>query len=135
MTEASFTAHRIDVTFDLRDDTPAGKDPDARSPTLRAYHQWLWSKPLPSGIVFELRTNKPRVYLHHTSRLGEFFLASDSVIPSFRKERALSGVRERVLLHDRDGFVRLTYTIGGMMVFPGNKIGSAMTIKLKVVPP
>jgi uncharacterized protein DUF6994 len=34
----------IDVTFDFRSDTPRGRDPDARSPTLRSYHQLLWSK-------------------------------------------------------------------------------------------
>ena len=127
MTEA-FAAHRIDVTFDFRDDTPAGQDPDARSPTLRTYHQWLWGKPLPSGIVFELSVSKPRVYLHHTSRLGEFFLSSDSVIPSFRKEPALAPVREQVLQSDRDDFLRLTYTIGGMMVFPANQVAGKMTI-------
>jgi hypothetical protein len=128
VTEASFVPPRIDVTFDFRDDTPAGQDPDARSPTLRKYHQWLWSKPLPSGVVFELRMNKPRVYLHHTSGLGEFLLASDSVIPSFRKERALSEMREQVTQRDRDSFVRLTYTIGGMMLFPGNQVAGKMTI-------
>ena len=35
----------IDIAFDFRSDTPAGKDPDAVSPTLRRYHQHLWSKP------------------------------------------------------------------------------------------
>src|SRR5215510_7039385 len=128
MTEVSFDPPRIDVTFDFREDKPRGKDPDARSPTLRKYHQWLWSKPLPSGVVFELGVNKPRVYLHHTSGLGEFFLSSDSVIPSFRKERALSDLRKRVLRRDRDGFLRLTYTIGGMMVFPANQVAGKMTI-------
>src|SRR5262245_54678095 len=128
MIEASFAAPRIDVTLDFRDDTPEGKDPDAYSPKLREYHRRLWSKPLPSGVVFELSVNTPRVYLHHTSVLGEFFLSSDSVIPSFRKQRALSRVREQVLQRDRDNFVRLTYTIGGMMVFPANQVAGKMTI-------
>ena len=44
----------IDITFDFRSDTPRGKDPDSRSPPLRSYHKLLWSKPLPSGVVFEL---------------------------------------------------------------------------------
>src|SRR5215213_7730828 len=43
----------IDITFDFRSDTPPGRDPDALSPTLRTYHQLLWSKPLPSGAPFE----------------------------------------------------------------------------------
>jgi hypothetical protein len=70
----------IDITFDFRSDTPPGEDPDARSPTLRRYHQLLWSKPLPSGARFELDIITPHAYLHHRSELGEFVLASDSVI-------------------------------------------------------
>ena len=128
MAEASVAAPRIDVTFDFRDDTPPGKDPDALSPTLRRYHQWLWSKPLPSGFRFELSTSKPGVYLHHVSELGEFFLSSDSVIPSFRKERRLSHVRDQIATHDREAFLRLTYTIGGMMLFPANQVDRKMTI-------
>jgi hypothetical protein len=119
---------RIDVAFDVRDDTPRGKDPDAHSPTLRKYHRWLWNKPLPSGVLFELGVNTPRVYLHHKSRLGEFFLSSDSVIPSFTKQRALSRVLEQIPLGDRDRFSRLTYTIGGMIVFPANQVAGKMTI-------
>ena len=45
---------QIDITFDFRTDTPPGKDPDARSPTLRRYHKLLWSKPLPNGMMFDL---------------------------------------------------------------------------------
>ena len=55
----------IDITFDFRSDTPPGKDPDALSPTLRRYHKLLWSKPLPSGVVFELDDTTLHVYLHH----------------------------------------------------------------------
>ena len=73
----------IDVTFDFRSDTPPGKDPDTFSPTLRRYHQLLWSKPLPSGALFELDVTGPPYYLHHRSELGEFWLSSDAVVPSF----------------------------------------------------
>jgi hypothetical protein len=59
----------IDITFDFRSDTPPGKDPDARSPTLRRYHQLLWSKPLPSDAPFELDVATPGVYLHPRSEL------------------------------------------------------------------
>lgn len=55
---------QIDVTFDFRDDTPAGKDPDLLSPTLREYHQILWSKQLSSGHTFTL-TKSESVYLLH----------------------------------------------------------------------
>ena len=76
--------NRIDVTFDFRSDTPPGKDPDTRSKTLRRYHKFLWSKPLPNGKFFELDDTKPRSYLHHQSAVGEFWLNSDAVIPTFR---------------------------------------------------
>src|SRR5215218_5024073 len=69
----------IDVTFDFRDDS-AGGDPDTDSPTLRRYHQLLWSKPLPNGVHFVLDATTPYAYLHQRSALGESYLASDSVI-------------------------------------------------------
>jgi hypothetical protein len=74
----------IDTTFDFRSDTPPGLDPDTYSPTLRRYHQLLWNKPLPGGVPFVLDITTPR-YLHHLSELGEFWLSSDTVIPSFSR--------------------------------------------------
>lgn len=117
----------IDITFDFRSDTPPGRDPDALSPTLRKYHKLLWSKPLPSGVMFELVDTTPGVYLHHHSRWGEFWLASDSVIPTFRYEPRLSHVFEQIP-EELGTFLSLGYTIGGMMVFPGNRVGGQMTI-------
>src|SRR6478752_3039839 len=72
----------IDVTFDFRTDATTD-DPDQSSPTLRRYHQLLWSRPLPSGHRFDLDTTTPWSYLHHKSGLGEYFLSSDSIIPTF----------------------------------------------------
>jgi hypothetical protein len=117
----------IDVTFDFRSDTPQGKDPDVRSPTLRRYHRLLWSKPLPNGVAFALADTTPGVYLHHKSQLGDFALASDSVIPTFRKEGRLAPILAE-LPDELTAFVRLSYTMGGMMLFPGNRIDGKMTI-------
>ena len=55
-------------------------------------------------------------------------MSSDSVIPSFRKERTLASIFEQIPASERDEFLRLTYTMGGMMVFPGNKVAGKMTI-------
>jgi hypothetical protein len=118
----------IDVTFDCRQDTPPGKDPDARSPTLRRYHRVLWSKSLPGGAAFALDDSLPSAYLHHQSSLGEFVLSSDTVIPTFRNVRTLTSVFGETTIPERDAFLRLTYTIGGMMVFPANKVMGKMTI-------
>src|SRR5215813_416227 len=101
----------VDIEFDFRSDTPPGKDPDALSPTLRKYHRQLWSKRLPTGKVFELVTTTPRVYLHHKSQVGEFFLSSDSVIPTFTRQPRIAHVIAQVAQEERDAFQRLSHTI------------------------
>ena len=117
----------IDITFDFRSDTREGKDPDALSPMLRRYHKRLWSKPLPSGVVFELVDTTPGVYLHHRSQLGEFWLASDAVIPTFRKQARIAHIFEQIP-EELATFRKIGYTIGGMMLFPGHRVGRQMTI-------
>lgn len=117
----------IDITFDFRADA-GGKDPDKYSPTLRRYHKLLWSKPLPSGQLFLLDDTTPRVYLHHRSGLGEFFLSSDSVIPTFTRWNSLRSITGQFPEADNEAFRTIGHTIGGMMVFPGNRIDGKMTI-------
>ena len=80
----------IDTTFDSRTDA-AGKDPDTYSATLCRYHQLLWSKPLPSGLLFELvPTSHPPHYFSHSSEAGNVFLVS---LASLRR---LSSIRSPV---------------------------------------
>jgi hypothetical protein len=122
------TSSQIDITFDFRSDTPLGKDPDALSPTLRSYHKLLWSKPLPNGVVFKLVDTTAQVYLHHYSEMGEFFLSSDTVVPSFTREYKIAHIIKQILAYELDEFNTIGYTIGGMMTFPGNRIGRKMTI-------
>lgn len=97
----------IDTTFDFRSETPPGKDADSHSPTLRRYHQLLWSKPLPSGQVFTL-TPDPRAYLVHRSSLGTFALSSDAITTN------LLGRASRVIrkIPDRRRPRYLGYTMG-----------------------
>jgi glyoxylase I family protein len=120
----------IDVTFDFRSDTPKGSDPDAASPTLRRYHRQLWSKPLPlqNGALFDLDASNPRRYLHHKSELGEFFLSSDAIIRTFRRHLGAATIMAQIPEAEQEAFSRQGYTIGGMMVFPGNRINSKQTI-------
>ena len=119
---------QIDTTFDFRSDTPPGKDPDALSPTLRRYHKLLWSKPLPGGGVFKLVDITPKGYLHHQSEMGEFFLSSDAVIPFFTRETRIAHIIKQIPAEELETFNTIGYTIGGMMVFPGNRVGGKMTI-------
>lgn len=115
----------IDVTFDFRRDTPDGKDPDTYSKTLRCYHKLLWSKRLPCGTFFELDDTIPGHYLYHRSPAGEFSLSSDAVIPTFKWHK-----RIQALIPDEElqAFNAVGYTIGGMMVFPANRIDGKWTI-------
>jgi Family of unknown function (DUF6994) len=117
----------IDTTFDFRSDTPPGLDPDTYSPTLRRYHQLLWSKPLPGGVPFVLDITAPR-YLHHLSELGEFWLSSDTVIPSFSRWLRMAHVIDQIPDVEREEFNRIGYTIGGMMIFPANQVDRKPTI-------
>jgi len=117
----------IDTSFDVRTDA-FGKDPDAYSSTLRQYHKFLWSKPLPSGRLFHLDDTVRGVYLHHRSELGEFFLCSDSVIPTFTRWGFAAAYPELVTKEENEAFMGIAYTIGGMMVFPGNAIDRKWTI-------
>lgn len=111
----------IDVTFNVETDAGGG-DPDRASPTLRRYHQLLWSKPLPYGTEFSLDTTTPHSYLHHASALGEFFLSSDSIVHSYRGAyvNRLGAVMEQVppenvaQVHDEGS------TIGGYLLFPSD---------------
>lgn len=111
----------IDVTFNVELDS-AGGDPDRTSPTLRRYHQVLWSKPLPDGTEFRLDMTTPHSYLHHASSRGEFFLASDSIVHSYRGAytNRIGALLKQVpsehvaQVHDEGS------TVGGYTLFPGD---------------
>jgi hypothetical protein len=120
--------NKIDTAFDFRSDIPAGKDPDTHSPTLRMYHKLLWSKPLPLGILFELTDAKPHPYLYHKSAIGEFWLSSDAVIPTFTRETKIKHIIDEIPENEIDFFQAISYTIGGMIIFPAHRIGRKMTI-------
>ena len=117
----------IDTSFDFRTDA-SGKDPDIYSPTLRQYHKRLWSKALPGGRLFDLDDTIRGAYLYHRSELGEFFLCSDSVIPTFTRWASLKHVTGVFSEDENEAFRTIGYTIGGMMVFPGNRIAGKQTI-------
>jgi len=119
----------IDTTFDFRSDA-GGHDPDSHSPTLRRYHQQLWSKPLPNGHRFDLDTTTQWGYLHHNSDVGEFFLSSDSVIATFSYWQSTADLMRQIPPADVENFEAIGYTIGGMMVFPSNKVDGQWTINM-----
>lgn len=118
----------IDVCFYFPSDAGGG-DPDRTSPTLRRYHKLLWSKPLPDGRDLSFDDTTRHAYLHHKSdEVGEVILASDSVIHTFRHWRRASSVIDEIPNDEIESFYHLAYTIGAMLVFPGNKVDGQMSI-------
>ena len=104
----------IDIHFDVQTDSN-GKDPDSASPTLRAYHQLLWSKPLPNGQEMKLEIEK------NCLKWGDMWFGCDSITASFLHER----FPLRKSVEQKDGFAEWkkdywhkTYTIGGSIIFP-----------------
>lgn len=120
--------NKIDINFDFRTDTPPGKDPDALSPSLRSYHKFLWSKPLPNGVYFGLDDTKENVYLYHKSDLGEFFLSSDSAIHTFSRWKSMAHIISQLSEDEVEAFRSLGYTMGGMIIFPANRVDGKITI-------
>lgn len=120
----------IDITFDFRTDvTGKNPDPDASSPTLLHYHHLLWSKPLPSGRHFDLTPQRQKPYaLLHDSDLGRFWLTSDSVLATFTRRRDMQAIVAQLPPADIDALNTITYTIGGMVLWPGNPINGKWTI-------
>jgi len=117
----------VDITFDVYSDTPIGKDPDSHSPTLREYHQILWSKTLPSGDRFDLDDRTPRL-LHHNSHLGEFFLSSDAITHTYKNTKKMAQIVGEVPSDELDTFFSISSTIGAYIVFPSRRIKNKMTI-------
>lgn len=119
---------RIDVTFDVRNDTPPDQDPDSLSPTLRVYHKILWGRTLPNGRPFQLDASGPvrTRYLYHRSELGEFHLSSDSVIPTYTRWQRMRHIVGLIPESENEAFRSIAYTIGGMMVWPRNPVATSI---------
>lgn len=116
----------IDITYNVFSDANGG-DPDSTSPTLQAYHKFLWTKPLPNGDIFELTDKKNGTYLYHKSGLGEYLLGSDAITHSYRNHK-----RKTWLTHQIQDEVKELFdtgsTIGAYTLFPNNRVDGKHTI-------
>lgn len=119
----------IDVAFDVRSDSNGG-DPDSASLKLKKYHQILWSKPLPNGQNLELLDSKPESYLSAEVMGKKFTLRSDSIANSYASSNAkvIKQVVSKIDSQIVEDFLRINCTIGGYIIFPGNKVDGKMTI-------
>lgn len=116
----------IDTNFNMYSDANGG-DPDVTSSTLRTYHKFLWSKPLPSGDVFDLSVDKPGHYLYHNSALGEFSLGSDAITHSYRNQARKKWLTAQIPKEVQELFDRGS-TIGAYLIFPNSQVDRKHTI-------
>lgn len=116
----------IDIKFNVYSDANGG-DPDSNSPTLRAYHKFLWSKTLPNGEQFILTDNKSGTYLHHKSGLGEYFLGSDAITHSYRNHKRKTWLTQQIQDEVEELFDTGS-TIGAYTLFPNNRVDGKHTI-------
>lgn len=103
------------------------RDSDRYSPTLREFHRLLWSKDLPDGRSVEL-TAASQNRLEMTVGSSSILLSSDRAVTSYIARPKL------MVKHSEEGkerviaFHRLSDTMGGIIIWPSQKIGSLITI-------
>ena len=116
----------VDTTFIVYSDAQGG-DPDGTSPTLRSYHKFLWSKPLPNGKTFQLTDYKSGVYLYHNSELGEYFLGSDAITHSYKNHKRKHWLTQQIQNEVKELF-NTGSTISAYTLFPNNRVDGKHTI-------
>lgn len=99
----------VDTDLDMRRDA-GGRDMDQHSPTLRRYHQLLWSRPLPDETTFELKADGEATNAYLVAPDG-LVLASDSLINSMTHWKRLRTVLAEVPEVEQAAFRRRASSI------------------------
>lgn len=112
----------LDVTLDVMSECP-GKDADSHSPTLRRYHQLLWSKPLLSGGSFDLVIPKRKSdgYLIYDAPAGPMWFGSDAITNSYTgwmRPRALVEAMAGLGAAEKKRLLNPPYTVASAMIWP-----------------
>lgn len=124
ITEKTQTNFYFNDDVDFRKDANRG-DPDSKSPTLKKYHRFFWSRILPNGKVLDLDEN-----LNQKSNWGDFSFSSDCIIHSFSRWNKYQHIIKEIPEEELEEFRRMGYTFGGMIIFPRNKINNKPTINM-----
>lgn len=92
-----------------------------KSPTLKKYHQLLYSKILPNGEFLALEQgNNSNNYLYWK----DFYFGSDSIINMYIHHKTMqwliTDVKKQIDNFDKfyEEYLRKSYTIGGEIIFP-----------------
>jgi hypothetical protein len=112
----------FDVSLDVMSEC-LGRDADSHSPTLRRYHQLLWSKPLPSGGSFDLVIPKRKSdgYLIYGAPAGPMWFGSDAITNSYTgwmRPRALVEAMAGLGSVEKERLLNPPYTVASAMIWP-----------------
>jgi len=118
----------IDPEFDFWSDCTSD-DPDNGSPTLKRYHQALWSKPLPSGQPFTLEDDG--YYLSYRTPELEIPLSSDAALPTWSHWVRMSHIITQIPGEEVADFYKVAYQMGGFLLFPRNSVDGCRTINVE----
>lgn len=120
----------FDTTFDYKTDMPAGTRPDADrdSLRLRADHELLWTKDLPSRESFEpkapaIRRKGYLIFTDPTSKQMTWY-CSDAITNSFTnwlRPKSLVKAIDGLTDEQRVRYFNPQYTIGSAMIWPVRK--------------
>ena len=131
----------LDITYDYRKIKQDGSwdEPDMVSEELKQAHKILWSKELPTGDLFHLSEGAAEdwdignPYLVLKTYLGKIKLTSDSMINSYLKGKTkrLGKTLDLLTKEEKTSFLKLGYSIGNFILFPGNKINGKNTINVE----
>lgn len=105
-----------------------GRDADKYSLVLQDYHQFLWSKRLPNGELFQLEKLNTACLLRHTSNGNDMVLSSDRAVATFTRWKRLQHIIEQIPKPQLDEFIDITETIGGIIIWPSTKVDGKSTI-------
>ncbi|NBX97537.1 hypothetical protein EBZ38_08950 [bacterium] len=104
------------------------KDADKYSLVLQDYHQFLWSKPLPNGRLFELEKLNTSCLLRYKSEDIGMFLSSDRAVATYTRWKRLQHIVNKIPQQKIDDFINITETIGGIIIWPSTKVDGKSTI-------
>ncbi len=104
------------------------KDADKCSIVLQDYHHLLWSKPLPSGKIFQLEKLDTACLLRFANSQGDMILSSDRAVATFTRWKRLQHIISQIPQSRLDDFINITETIGGIIIWPSTKIDGKNTI-------
>jgi hypothetical protein len=135
----------FDISFDYKTDNPRTNKPDADrdSQKLRSDHELLWTKELPTGVLFapSISSARKNEYLIFTDADNKrHCYGSDAITSSYTtwsKPKSLVNAIADLDKDQRSRFLNPPYTIGSSMIWPVRKadrptINQARGLRLKV---